>query len=77
MTDDNYNIVKPVESHQNITGLTPAEPRDEKKKRQNLNKQENRQHELAKDELNESGKEDIGNEIDENDQDKHSIDYCV
>ena len=76
MTDDSY-IVKPTESHQNITGLTPANHGEEKKKRQNLNKQGNRQHELAKDELNESGKEDIGSEIAENDQDKHSIDYCV
>ncbi|MGD0785620.1 MAG: hypothetical protein ABR969_07380 [Sedimentisphaerales bacterium] len=42
-----------------------------------MDKQQNRQQDLAKDELNEPAKEKIDSKIAENDQDKHSIDYCA
>ena len=75
MVDSNHNIIKPVESLQNITGLTAAKRREERKKRQNPHEQKGPQHELAKDELNESAEEDIGSEIAENGRGEHSIDY--
>jgi hypothetical protein len=34
MTDNNYNIIKPVESLQNVTSLAPIKDREEKKRRQ-------------------------------------------
>ena len=34
MTDNNYNIIKPVESLQNITSLAPIKDREERKRRQ-------------------------------------------
>jgi hypothetical protein len=74
MADNNYNIVEPADVHQNITGLTPAKNREEKKKRQNPRRQENFRQ-PTEDELNESGRESIGGDIAGNDQDKHSIDY--
>jgi len=75
MADNNHNIIKPVESLQNITGITAAKRREERKKRQNSHEQKDSQHEFAEDELNKSTEEDIGNEIAENDQNEHSIDY--
>jgi hypothetical protein len=77
MADNDHNIIKPVNGLQNITGLTPAKRREERKKRQDLPEQKDQQRELAEDELNESTKEDIGSEIIENAQDRHSIDYCA
>jgi len=70
-------LIKSVDNNQNITGLTPAKSREERKKRQNMDKHQNRQQELAKDELNEPAKEKIDGKIAENSQDKHSIDYCA
>ena len=77
MADNDHNIIKPVESLQNIGRLTPTKRRQERKKRQNLYEQNDQEHELAEDELNESTKEDIDGEITENVQDEHSIDYCA
>ena len=77
MADNSYNLIKSVDNNQNVIGLTPAKSREERKKRQNMDKQQNRQQELAKDELNEPAKEKIDSKIAENDQDKHSIDYCA
>jgi len=77
MADNVHNIIKPVEGLQNIAGLSPTKRREKRKKRQNLHEQEDRQRELAEDELNESSEEDIGNKIAENGRDKRSIDYCA
>jgi hypothetical protein len=77
MADNSYNLIKSVDNNQNVIGLTPAKSREERKKRQNMDKQQNRQQELAKDELNEPAKEKIDSKIAENDQDKRSIDYCA
>ena len=75
MADNDYNIIKPVESLQNVAGLNPAKRREEKKKQQNSHKQNDLQREPSEDELNESIEENIGSEIAENNQDEHSIDY--
>jgi len=69
MADNEHNIIKSVESLQNIGGLTPAKRRQERKKRQDLHKQNDQKRELAEDKLNESTEED--------NQDRYSIDYCA
>jgi hypothetical protein len=43
MPDNDSSIIKPVESLQNISGLTPTRRREQRKKRQTLN-QENGQN---------------------------------
>ena len=35
MAENDFNMVKPVESLQNISGLSPAKRREERKRRQN------------------------------------------
>jgi len=75
MADNDYNIIKPVENLQIAGNIAAAKRREERKKRQGSRKQEDRQRKPVEDELNELTEEDIGNEIAENDQDKHSIDY--
>jgi len=77
MADNDHNIIKPVDGLQNIAGLTPAKRREERKKQQNLPEQKDQQRELTEDELNESTEKDVGSEIIENAQDRHSIDYCA
>ena len=79
MADDNFNIIKPVESPQNIAGLTPAKRREERKRRQDLHKQKREEPEQ---EPNESvDEETIGNELTENKNDRNpdgiEIDYCA
>jgi len=75
MADNDYNIIKPVKNLQIAGNIAAAKRREERKKRQGSRKQEDRQRKPVEDELNELTEEDIGNEIAENDQDKHSIDY--
>ena len=70
MAENNYNIIKPVESLQNIRGLTPAKRREERKKQQNLQKQN---EEEAEQQVDESTNE----ETTENEGEQHSIDYCA
>ncbi len=71
MADNNYNIIKPVESLQNIRGLTPAKRRKEGKKQQDLHKRKEKEPEQEANEANEA------NEAVKNDEDQHSIDYCA
>jgi len=75
MVDNNQNVIKPVESLPNITGLTAAKTREERKKRQNSHEQKDRQYELTENELKESTEKNIGSEIAETDRNGHSIDY--
>lgn len=75
MTNDDYNIIKPVENLQSIKGLTAAEHRKERKQRQNLHEQS---EEELEQELNQSTDEETtNNEVTENGRDQHSIDYCA
>lgn len=75
MVDNNYNIIKPVDSLKNIGGLTPTKRRREGKKQQDLNQEDDTKHEDVVDLENGSIEEGIGSEIAENDPDEHSIDY--
>jgi hypothetical protein len=77
MADNDYNIIKPVESMKNVGDITPAKRREERKKRQNSREQKDRQRQLAGDSLNQSIEENINSEIAEEDQNEHSIDYCA
>lgn len=74
MADNDFNIIKPVESLQNVGGMNPVERRKERKHKQNLKKQ-NRQEQ--KQELNEPTEEDLNDETSKNEDDQHSIDYCA
>jgi len=79
MADKDFNMVKPVESPQNIAGLTPARRREERKRRQDLRRQKK---EESEEELNEPvDEETIGNELTENENDRNTegagIDYCA
>ena len=53
MADNDYNIIKPVESLQNIGNIIAAKRREERKKRQDSHKQQARQHKPVEDKLNE------------------------
>ena len=65
---DNYNIIKPVESLQNVGNLSPVDRRKKKKQKQNSNKKK-------QPELDESIEESFNDETQINDSDQHSIDY--
>ena len=71
MENNDYNMVKPVESLRNIEGLKPIERRKERKRKQNPSQQGKQQ----------SLKEPAENELDDltvaNDEDEHTIDYCA
>ena len=75
MADYDSNMIKPVESLKNITGLAPAKRREERKRREQL-QQENKQ----KGESNE-GEETLPAESSENKDDPNpditEIDYCA
>ena len=75
MADNDFNIIKPVESLQNIAGLTPVKRRSERKHRKSLHDGEKQESEQ---ELNESVEEQrFSNKPDENEGDRHTIDYCA
>ena len=82
MPDNDYNIIKPVESLQNIGALTPARRRKERKHRQNLHEQNEEERkkepdESSKKEPNESSRKELNDKIIEDEADRHSIDYCA
>ncbi len=79
MADKDLNIVKPVDGLQNITGLTPAKHREERKRRQNLHKKKQKESEQK---LNESvDQQDLSNKLTKNkngdNPDDVGIDYCA
>jgi len=75
MADNDSSIIKPMEGLQNIEGLTPTRRREERKRKQSLNKQNKEEPE---EELNESvDQQDLGNELSENESDQNTIDYCA
>lgn len=76
MADNEHNIIKSVEVLHNIGSLTPAKRRQERKKRQNLHRQ-NEQRESTEDEQNQSTNKNVSSEIPEDEQDRPSIDYCA
>ncbi len=76
MADNEHTIIKSVEVLHNIGSLTPAQRRQERKKRQNSHGQNDQERESTKDELNKSTDKNISSET-EDEQDRHSIDYCA
>lgn len=73
MTDNDSNIVKPVEGLQNIAGLNPARRRQQRKRRQDLHKKGKQNPESAKSGLDEQNQ---GDKLTESDNpDSVGIDY--
>lgn len=72
MPDDNYNMIKPVESLQNIMGLTPTKRREERKRRQNLHKKNS-----EREPNDQVGEENPDSESGQDENNQHSIDYCA
>jgi len=78
MADNDSNIIKPVESLQNIAGLTPARRREERKRRRNRHEQETQESESAEGELNESVDErTINTEFPENESERLADDAGI
>ena len=75
MPDNDSSMIKPVEELQNIAALTPAKRREQRKRRQNLNKKKEHQSELKTDESVDQSE--LTSELDENDSDRSTIDYCA
>ena len=48
MADNDSNIIKPVESLQNIASLTPVERRKERKRKQQFNQAKEHKHDIEK-----------------------------
>jgi len=78
MADNDYKTIKPVESLQNIAGLTPAKRREERKRRQNLPTDHKEERESTEGGLNESVEpENHDSELTDDENDRHSVDYCA
>lgn len=67
MTDSDFQSLEPVESLHNIQGLTPAQPREERKRRQApRQRSQPPEKEVDKDKPAAAG-----------DAEPHAIDYCA
>ncbi len=81
MADNDFNMVKPVESLQNISGLSPAKRREERKRRQTPFGQKKEEAEqqpsefLDEPELNGEPDQDMQTEKKQNNQNQPGIDY--
>ena len=75
MAENDSNIIKPVESLQNIPLLTPAKRREERKHRQQLHKKNKEHPEEKQDNL--VDELDTDAELTENENDENTIDYCA
>jgi hypothetical protein len=75
MVDNNYNIIKPVDSLKNIGGLNPTKRRREGKKQQNPQQEDDSGQETAENFESESIEEGISKKNAENERDERSIDY--
>ena len=75
MADNNYNIIKPVESLQNIARLSPANRREERRRRRDLQR---RKGQATQEELEDTADAEMpGEGVAEDASGKHSIDYCA
>jgi len=70
MADNDFNIIKPVESLQTIQGLTPT-TRQQERRRRRKSKGERR------DETQEKHDEATEPQAPDDNEDPHSIDYCA
>ena len=74
MANDNYNRILPVESLQNIAGLTPIQRNKDKEHKQEQQKKKRRNE---RDELIPSPQNNPQIPSDKSGDDDHSIDYCA
>ena len=75
MADNDYNIIKPVESLHNIGGLAPVNCRQERKRKHSL-------HEHSKEKSGQkpngsANRQDISKKLAEDEAEQRSIDYCA
>ena len=75
MADNDSNTIKPVESLQNISVLTPAKRREQRKHRQQ-NAQENKEY-SEQEQNNLADEQEPGDELTENENDRNTVDYCA
>jgi len=75
MADYDSNMIKPVQGLQNITGLSPAKRREERKHREQSNQKYRHEEEPSKDESAEPEAENR-TEI-HNNRNNRRIDYCA
>ena len=75
MADYDSNLIKPVDSLKNITGITPAKHREERKRRQQLHHENEEKDESDKGEET-PAQEQPGSKRDIN-SDGIGIDYCA
>jgi len=74
MADSNYNMIKPVESLQNVAGLTPVKERKERNRQKDQKEKSQKEHEQIPDEAIQAK---TGNETAGQQNDPNSIDYCA
>lgn len=75
MADYDSNLIKPVESLQNISGLAPVKHREERKRRQQLHHEDNEKDETTQDQETRPGKKsDVESDIN---TESIGIDYCA
>ncbi len=67
MADSNYNIIKPVDSLHNIAGRNPIDRHKERKRKQN--------HDSRQQPDDEPIIEQLDDQLDDDDETKHTLDY--
>jgi hypothetical protein len=72
MADNDYGIIKPVETLQNVPALSPAKRREQRKSRRQPPNQEKGEDEPSSFEEQVGGAEANAGETEE-----HSLDYCA
>jgi len=75
MPNNDYNIIKPVEGLHNITGLAAPRRREERKRRRELHKAKKQEHKQEK--KGAASGNSLSPEVTEEENDRHSIDYCA
>ena len=75
MADSDSNIIKPVESLQNVPVLTPAKRREQRKQRQQPREDNNEYSEAQQDGLEDE--QDLIGKLPDNEDDENTIDYCA
>ena len=75
MAENDYNMIKPVESLQNILRLTPTERREERKRRRGSHSGKGQVSEEEQSGV--SDERSLSEPSAEDGTDQHSIDYCA
>ncbi len=72
LADNDYNIIKPVESPQHTSTLTPVKPREQRKRKQQPGREKSQQKSNQP-----TSRQQTDNPSPQNEDDQHSIDYCA